>query len=95
MHKEIAIAEAMRKLPSIIHDVEAGMPVRLTRRGKPVAVVVAINDYQRSEPEKEGFWDAFMAFRKTLEKENIEFSDSDFENLRDKTVIRRTDTFFC
>ena len=25
MHKEIAIAEAMRKLPSIIHDVEAGM----------------------------------------------------------------------
>jgi len=81
MLKEISIAEAMRKLPSIIHDVEAGMPVRLTRRGKPVAVVVAINEYQRSEPEKKGFRDAFMAFRKTLEKENIEQSESDSDNV--------------
>jgi len=29
-----------------------------------------------------------MAFRKTLEKEDIEFSDSDFENLRDKSPGR-------
>ncbi len=83
MQQKISISEAIRKLPSILHNVESGMPVSLTRRGKPVAMLVSIQEYERLHRKKKDFWDAFMEFRQTLEKENIEFSDSDFENLRD------------
>lgn len=88
MSKEISMSEAMRKLPSLIHDVENGTSVRLTRRGRPVAIVISLHEYQRLNRKKEGLWDAFMAFRQMAEKENIGFSDSDFENLRDKSPGR-------
>lgn len=88
MSKEISISEATRKLPSLIHDVENGTSVRLTRRGRPVATVISLHEYQRLKRKKEGLWDAFMAFRQMPEKENIGVSDSDFENLRDKSPGR-------
>ncbi len=36
-----------------------------------------------------GFWNVLTAFRQTAEKEGIEFSDSDFEGLRDNSRGRK------
>ena len=44
MQKQFSISEAKNRLPSIIHIhyVEEGPYVELTRRGKPVAVLLSI-----------------------------------------------------
>ena len=89
MQQEFSISEAIRKLPTILNQIESGgMPISLTRRGKSVAMVVSIQEYERLHRKKEDFWDVFISFRQALEKENIEFSDSDFENLRDTSSGR-------
>lgn len=89
LQKEFSIAEAKSKLPAIIHSVEDGPAVKLTRHGKPVAVLLSIRDYEMLCPKKEGFRDALMEFRKKIEKEKIEITDSDFEELRDTSPGRK------
>ena len=88
MQKEFSIAEAKSKLPSLIHSVEEGPSVKLTRHGRPVAVLVSIREYERLNQRREGFWAALTAFRKAMEKESIEISDADFETLRDTSDFK-------
>jgi prevent-host-death family protein len=45
--RESTIRDAKSKLTSLVHEVEKGQPVRLTRRGKPVAVLVSEGEYER------------------------------------------------
>jgi prevent-host-death family protein len=80
---QYTVAEAKNKLPSIIHSVENGPPVKLTRYGRPVAVLLSINQYEKLSRTKEGYWDALQSFRNCMEKEDIRIADSDFEELRD------------
>ena len=47
MQKQFSIAEAKNRFPTIIHNVEKGPYVELTRRGKPVAVVLSIKEYEQ------------------------------------------------
>src|SRR4051812_46823605 len=61
--KQTSIAEARDRLASLVHDVEDGAPVELTRRGKPVAVLVSYHEYQRLLGEGPSFWDAMLAYR--------------------------------
>jgi prevent-host-death family protein len=90
MQKEFSISEAKKNLSSVIRDVEAGYPVRLTRRGKPVAVLIPIDAY---EPKKNGFWEDLMLLRQTIESEGIDISDSDFAGLRDLSPGREAERF--
>ncbi len=55
MHKQFSIVEAKNKLPAIIHSVEVGSAVELTRRGKPVDMVMSTAEYERLTHPKEGF----------------------------------------
>ncbi|MDM8524914.1 type II toxin-antitoxin system Phd/YefM family antitoxin [Desulfococcaceae bacterium HSG8] len=80
MQKEFSISEAEKSLSSIIHDVEAGHRIRLTRQGRPVAVLIPVHKYER---KKTGFWKELVLLRQTIEDEGIDISDSDFEGLRD------------
>jgi len=82
---QYTIAEAKNKLPSLIHSVEKGAPVTLTRHGRPVAVLLSIRDYERLGRERPGFWGALETFRSLLEKEAVQISDADFEGLRDES----------
>jgi prevent-host-death family protein len=61
--KSTSIAEARDRLPSLVHEVENGAPVEITRRGRPVAVLVAYHEYQRLLGEGPSFWDAMLAYR--------------------------------
>jgi antitoxin Phd len=60
--KRYSIAEARNKLPHLVHAAEAGTAVELTRRGKPVAVLVALEAYQRLNERKRGFKQLYRAF---------------------------------
>jgi len=91
MSEQYTIAEAKNKLPSIVHSVESGPPVQLTRHGRPVAVLLSTKAYARLNRKKEGFWRSFKAFCKAAEKEDIQITDKDFAELRDSTSGRKTD----
>jgi antitoxin Phd len=82
---QYTIAEAKNKLPSIIHSVEKGGPVKLTRHGRPVAVLLSIRQYETLSGERKGYWEALSSFRNHMEKEDIQISDADFEGLRDNS----------
>ena len=83
MQDQFSIAEAKNRLPSIIHYVEKGPYVKLTRRGKPVAVLLSIQEYERLSLRFSGFWSALSKFRQNIKDEDMEISDTDFEDLRD------------
>ena len=93
MENQYSIAEAKNKLPSIIHSVEKGPSVKLTRHGKPVAVLLSIQEYERLSLKKQEFWRALKIFRKLMEKENIVISNADFKRLRDSSPGREGDWF--
>jgi antitoxin Phd len=91
MQKQFSIAEAKNRLPTIIHYVEKGPSVELTRRGKPVAVLLSIQEYDRLSRKYTGFWNAITEFRRKAENEGIEISDSDFKGLRDLSSGREVE----
>ncbi len=93
MEKQFSIAEAKSKLPAIIHSVEDGPSVKLTRHGKPVAVLLSIREYEQLAKNKMGFWSALTEFRIILEKEGIKITDADFKDLRDSSPGRERDIF--
>lgn len=91
MEKQYSIAEAKSKLPAIIHGVEEGPLVKLTRHGKPVAVLLSIREYEQLSLKKKGFWNALTEFRKTVKKEDIKITDADFASLRDISIGRESE----
>ena len=91
MQDQFSIVEAKNRLPSIIHYVEKGPNVKLTRRGKPVAILLSIKEYERLSHGYSGFWEALSGFRRKIKDEDIDISDKDFEGLRDKGVGREVD----
>jgi antitoxin Phd len=60
--KQYSIAEARDNLPGLVHAVESGTPVELTRRGKPIAVLLALPDYERLREGRRGFMAAYQDF---------------------------------
>ena len=60
MEDQYTIAEAKNRLPSIIHSVEKGPSVKLTRRGRPVAVLLSIAEHERLHEQKGNFWASLM-----------------------------------
>ena len=83
MTRKVSVAEAKGKLPSIIHEVEQGSRVEITRHGKAVAVMVPTGDYERLREKGRGFWNDLRKVRKVMSCEGITVGDSDFLDLRD------------
>jgi antitoxin Phd len=91
MEKQYAIAEAKNNLTSIIRDIETGIPIKLTRHGKAVAVLLGIKEYELLKRQKGNFLQLLMEFRSGIEKEVIDISDSDFTGLRDVSSGKEVD----
>lgn len=89
MEKQVTITEAKNKLPAIVHEVEKGPSVKLTRRGRAVAVLLSIKEYQALHENRVGFWNALKAFRE--KNQSARFSDEDIACLRDRSIGRAVD----
>ena len=78
MEKDYSIAQAKQDLPAIIHEVERTGHARLTRRGRPVAVVLSMAEFERlkSSRRKEIEWS-----EATLDTRGFKF-DRDEANAR-------------
>ena len=55
MPKSYSIAEAKNHFTELVRDVENDSPIQLTRRGKPVAVLLSTREYERLKKGKNRF----------------------------------------
>ncbi len=57
MDKDYSIAEAKDRFSELIREVEGGRAVKITRRGKAVAVLISDDEYSRRDmPKREIEW---------------------------------------
>ena len=87
MANRYSIAEARDRLARLVHDAEKGAAVELTRRGKPVAVLVSTKDYQRFLAGKPSFWEALEMFRSEVDLKKLGVEPGDFP--RDRSPGRK------
>jgi prevent-host-death family protein len=89
MTKRYSIAEARDNLPGVVHEVEDGIRVELTRRGKPVAVVLGIEAFERLAAGRRGFWEAYEEFRREFDLARLGIDpDEVFAGVRDTSPGR-------
>ena len=89
MSHQYSIAEARSSLPSIVDQAEAGVEIQLTRRGRPVAAVVAIGVLEHLRGERPGFRRAYREFIKHHSLEAIGLDRDFFAPARAKSAGRR------
>lgn len=90
MPRDISIAEARNRLPALVHSVEEGPAVRLTRRGKPVAMLVSLEEYERLRPRRPGLWRAIEEFRERTDLSDLDV-DEIFRGVRDPSPGREVE----
>ena len=88
MTRRYSIAEARSNLPTIVNQAEAGQEIELTRRGKPVAVVVSLREFARLRSARAPFAEAYRRFLATHALEEIGLDEACLEVLRDATPGR-------
>jgi prevent-host-death family protein len=86
---QYSIAEARSRLPTIVDEAEAGGEIELTRRGKPVAVVVSSQAFERLRGGRRHFGDTYRAFLERHSLKEIGLDDNLATTTRDKTGGRR------
>ena len=89
MLKRYAVTDARANLPTIVNEVEAGNQIELTRRGKPVAVVISGREYARLRSERPHFADAYRIFLTRVRLRKIDAESDAFDGLRDTGTGRK------
>ncbi len=89
MTKQYSIADARRNLPGLVDEAEAGSEVRLTRRGRAVAVVISVESYERLKSRPVAFAEAYQGFRERFPASGAGVAMSYFQALRDRSGGRK------
>jgi prevent-host-death family protein len=87
--KRYSIAEARSNLASIVDQAEAGQEVQLTRRGKPVAVVVSLRELERLRGERTSFAAAYRRFSAAHPSREVGVDEDAFARTRDRGTGRK------
>jgi len=89
MSHTYSIAEARSSLPTIVDQAEAGLEIELTRRGRPVAMVVSLRAFERLRGGRRGFGDAYTHFLKTHALAEVGLDDNFAAAVRGKSAGRK------
>ncbi len=87
MRKRYSLSEAKDHLPRLVRAVARHGAVEITRRGRPVAMLVSIGEYERLPGRRVGFWQALEAFRRGAGRD-LSRGDDVFLELRDRSTGR-------
>jgi len=82
MMRKYSVAEARSSLPAIIDQAESGLDVELTRRGKPVAIVISVREFERLRGERPRFGAAYRHFLETHSLKEVGVDDDYFASGR-------------
>jgi antitoxin Phd len=85
-----SVAEARNRFAELIHDLERMPQIEVTRRGRPVAVLVSAEEFERLRAGKVTFWSAYTAFRDTFDPAHAGIEPEVFEGLREPSPGRET-----
>ena len=85
-----SIADAKNQLTRLIHQAERGEPVHLTRRGKPVAVLLSEDEYARlcQGQSQRNFWDLIVEMRSSPDFEPIDWTLEEVDSWRDRSPVQ-------
>ena len=87
MSETYSIAEARDQFAALIREVEhASEPVSVTRRGKPVAVILSVDVYERlaAHQQARDFKSAYREFRERWDAVSMDVADDVWQDVRDK-----------
>ncbi|MEL7068496.1 MAG: type II toxin-antitoxin system Phd/YefM family antitoxin [Cyanobacteria bacterium J06581_3] len=88
---QYSIAQARDRFTQLVHEVEQGNAVEVTRRGQRVAVLVSVEEYDRLQKPKQGFLQSVLAWREKFGLDERDEDDEDrafeaiMETVRDKS----------
>ena len=83
------MVDARINLPEIVDQAQAGLEVALTRRGRPVAVVVSPRTLDRLKGDRPRFGDAYKKFLETYSLDDVGLRDDVRTPVRDKGPGRK------
>ena len=88
--QSFSIADARSQLPTIIHTVEKGDVTQLTRRGKPVAVLLSLKEYESLLLQVRGsLLQAFKTYQSLMQPIVDDISDDEVDRWRDAEIGRK------
>lgn len=87
---ETSIADAKTHLTRFINEAERGEAVHITRRGKPVAVLLSEHEYARLREGREtrNFWDLIVEMRSDPKFQPVDWTKEDVDSWRDGRSAR-------
>lgn len=89
---QASIAEAKNTFPRLVQQAEAGEKINITRRGRPVAVLLSTQAYERLIAPKPALSEFLRTWREEMRTASIPFADeSVFTNLRDNAAGREAE----
>ncbi|MEO0520303.1 MAG: type II toxin-antitoxin system Phd/YefM family antitoxin [Cyanobacteria bacterium P01_A01_bin.116] len=82
---QYSIAQARDRFTQLVHEVEQGSAVEVTRRGQRVAVLVSAEEYDRLQNPQQDFWQSVLAWREKfgLDEREKDEEDQAFEDIMD------------
>lgn len=86
--QSFSIAEARHDLAAVVHQLEHQPRIQLTRRGKPVAVLLSLREYDRLTAGTQDFWSTFAAFTANVDLPNLAIDPQLFTEGRDRSTGR-------
>jgi prevent-host-death family protein len=87
--KTSTIAEAKNNLSHLIHQLEAGESIRLTRYGKPVAVMISEDQYQNLIAPNKNLNAAILNWRSQLDDDtDVGLNDKELKAIRKDNAER-------
>lgn len=85
--KQYSIAEARENFTSMVNEAEKGERVELTRRGRPVAILMSLAEYGQLANGRRSFWESYEEYLRQHPTPEIDIGDV-FEGTRDPSPGR-------
>ena len=83
---DFSIAEAKALFAQLVRQAESGQPVRITRRGRPVAVLVSESAYAQWATPRRSLTDFTQSLRAEAANTGMAlFDDAELSGLRDRS----------
>lgn len=83
-----SIAEARSNLPELVREAESGKAIELTRRGKGVAVLLGLRQYERLVSESRRFSEALKTFNREVDLAELKIDPDEIFDVRDQSPGR-------
>jgi antitoxin Phd len=91
MPKSFSIAEARHDLAALVHELEKKSVIELTRRGKPVALLISLREYRRLRATATNFWDSYSQFRERANLRALHIEPNVWQGVRDTSRGREVE----